>query len=232
MRVDIEEREHGRGCAGSESCQLDLQALNPGQERLTQVLAQHQLTQVEWLLLDYAGHHFCGQWTDHFLFHFAQNCRLCLHRKVTVDECRAAFEHCVTAGWVRIVDEAALAEIESLMHDEPSAAVLPQTSRLNVGNVDFTPAGARFYRQLSAEWLGMDWEDQLLIDRGLEWKMHYYCASQQGFEGTLQEHEDRGDIIVSSNVVPVGPWCVHWWQRFPAGYRMGVALRSGASAVG
>ena len=33
-----------------------------------------------------------------------------------------------------------------------------------------------------------------------------------------------GDFVRASQVVPIGPWCVYWWERFPSGYRLELKL--------
>jgi hypothetical protein len=40
----------------------------------------------------------------------------------------------------------------------------------------------------------------------------------------VQEHVAKGDVVRARRVVPIGPWCVYWWERFPAGYRLELEL--------
>lgn len=77
---------------------------------------------------------------------------------------------------------------------------------------------------ISAEWLGANWEDDLRVARGYEWEEHRYCRSAEGFPGIADEHRTRGDVVRAGRVVPIGPWCVWWWDRFPEGYRLELEL--------
>jgi hypothetical protein len=80
------------------------------------------------------------------------------------------------------------------------------------------------YRTTSAEWLGPDWEDDLVVSRGYYWEEHHYCETDEVFDRIVQEHLAQGDVVRSCRVVPIGPWCVHWWDRFPAGCRLELEL--------
>jgi hypothetical protein len=101
-------------------------------------------------------------------------------------------------------------------------APLPDSDWL--GRIDFTLAGAALYRTTSAEWLGPDWEDALVVARGYSWEEHHYGQTDEGFDHIIQEHVAKGDVVRDSRVVPIGPWCVSWWERFAAGYRLELEL--------
>jgi hypothetical protein len=34
------------------------------------------------------------------------------------------------------------------------------------------------------------------------------------------EYAAGGEVVRASRLVPIGPWCIRWWQRYPAGYRL------------
>ena len=36
----------------------------------------------------------------------------------------------------------------------------------------------------------------------------------------MAEYEAEGWVVRPPRVVPIGPWCVYWWEQFPAGFRM------------
>jgi hypothetical protein len=40
----------------------------------------------------------------------------------------------------------------------------------------------------------------------------------------VQEHIAKGDVVRARRVVPIGPWRVYRWERFPTGYRLGLEL--------
>jgi hypothetical protein len=73
---------------------------------------------------------------------------------------------------------------------------------------------------IAAEWLGLDWEDDLSVWNDYYREEHRYCETEEGLQGIVQEHAARGEVVRTSKLVPLGPWCVYWWERFPAGYRL------------
>ena len=87
------------------------------------------------------------------------------------------------------------------------------------GELDFAPAGAELYRKISAEWLGRDWEDDLVVSNGYYWEVHYYCETEDGFEEVESKHEAVGKVR-SRRIATIGPRCVSWWERFLAGYKL------------
>lgn len=88
------------------------------------------------------------------------------------------------------------------------------------GTFDFTESGASLYRMIQTEWLGPAWEDQLFVANCHFWEEHHYCESLEGFERIEPEHCAKGNAVQVKRVIPIGPWCVFWWQRFPSGYRL------------
>jgi hypothetical protein len=81
-------------------------------------------------------------------------------------------------------------------------------------------AGDQLYRVVSAEIFGRDWEDALDVEDSYFREEHHYCATEAGLAGVAQGYVASGEIPTSSRIVPIGPWCVRWWWRFPSGYRL------------
>ena len=172
---------------------------------------------------------------------------------VSEDQCREALENCLHYGWLRIVDQRTAEEVRTLLRDAPVFLAVPQIAEnlphecyyaidpLRPGNllpkpmpatrrwgeIDFSPSGATLYRMISAEWLGPDWEDALVVSHGYYWEEHHYSESDEGFERVVQEHIAKGDVVRTRRVVPIGAWCVYWWEQFPAGYRLELELDRG-----
>ncbi len=88
------------------------------------------------------------------------------------------------------------------------------------GEVDFTPAGAALYRAVSAAWRGDDWEDALRVSNGTSREEHRYCVAESGFRDIVTGYEAEGQVVRSARVVPIGPWCVSWWEQYPSGFRL------------
>ena len=78
---------------------------------------------------------------------------------------------------------------------------------------------------IASEWLGPDWEDDLIVEKGQYWEEHRYCTSAEGFRDVVTEHTDHGALVLESKEVPIGPWCVYWWEQFPAGFRLELKIQ-------
>jgi hypothetical protein len=118
------------------------------------------------------------------------------------------------------VYEQAVEEVRALLRDDP--AILPVPSRVErwPGEIDFTPCGAALYRMIAAEWLGPDWEDALIVENTYYREEHRYCETLEPLEGIVADDTATENMVRASKIVPIGPWCVYWWERFPAGYRL------------
>jgi hypothetical protein len=103
---------------------------------------------------------------------------------------------------------------------------MPITPEWPLKTIGFTPAGAALYRMIAAEWLGPTWEDETHVSVSEETyrEEHRYCESEEGLQALLQKYAGGELDVRASQVVPIGPWCVHWWKRFPRGYRLELQL--------
>ena len=137
-------------------------------------------------------------------------------------------------------------EVRALLRNDPTTLALPKTAELfhhachsdidpsnpgdsvyspipdgnGWGEIDFTPAGASLYRAISADRFGAEWEHGLAVSHGYYREEHRYCEAEGGFAGIVEEYVAKGGVVRSCRVVPIGPWCVHWWKVFPSGFRM------------
>ncbi len=162
---------------------------------------------------------------------------------LTEAECRVGLDACLRYGWLRVLDEAVIDEVRALVRDESVTLALPRTAELQPdghgleflpasyetvpvparerwGQTVFTAVGAALYRAISAEWLGDDWEDSLRVSNGYFREEHRYCVAKRGFRNIVAEYEAEGRVVRSARVLPIGPWCVFWWEQFPAGFRL------------
>lgn len=251
-RTDVEERRQwqGRGFGGSEGCHFDRSARDTDPARLRDVLDRHNVTPTEWLLLEHieggpfrAVRLLFPRWV-------AESGRQLFGLDVSEDQCREALEACLRYGWLRVTDARTTEEVRLLLRDDSALLALPRTAERRPqecsygldphrtgelvpvpfsasyywGEIDFSPAGATLYRAISAAWLGPDWENDLRVSRAYYREEHHYSEAQNGFERIVQEHVAKGDVVRASRVVPIGPWCAWWWERFPAGHRLELEL--------
>jgi hypothetical protein len=250
-RVDVVEqrRWQGRCSGGDEGCDLDLSARNVNPDRLRDVLDRHNVTLAEWLVLQSMERGWFRDSPANLCRGAAESAGRHLDVTVSEGQCRDGLDTCLRYGWLRRVDQRTLDEVRLLLRDDAALLAVPRTAegrpreccytvdplrhgRLvpvpmpdarRWGEIDFSPAGAALYRMIADEWLGPDWEDALNVSRGYYWEAHHYCTSEEGFEGIVPEHVAKCDIV-RGRTVPIGPWCVWWWERFAAGYRLELEL--------
>jgi hypothetical protein len=246
-RIDIEERRHWTGCgsAGGESCYLNQGERDRDPQRLRSVLDRHNVTFAEWVLLELmeGGPYRLDDRMPPYL-----SCglaRQCDGATLTQEEYREARDACLRNGWLRVLNKDTVEEVHSLMHRDPVHLALPRTAELcsegrtynealwplhgqiaipsppgaRWGEIDFSPTGAQLYRMIAAEWLGPDWEDDLAVENGYYREIHFYCESREVFDRAAKVDQAWGNVR-ARRLAPIGPWCVAWWERFPAGYRL------------
>jgi hypothetical protein len=218
-RLDIEERQQWQGrCGGGGSCSLPPRGPGANPRRLPHVLDCHHVLLTEWLLLAAmdAGWYQSASGLPRLVAESADR-----HFGVTAseDECRSGLDACLRNGWLRAVDQQAIDDVEALLRDEPTAMpVAVETA--GWGEIDFTPCGAALYRMIAAEWLGPNWEDELCVWKESYREEHRYCESEEGLRDVMEQYAAGRERVRASRVVAVGPWCVYWWEQFPAGYRL------------
>ncbi len=192
---------------------------NSNPQRLQQVLDAHNVTGAEWLILAAIERSYTG--TESALFNWvAETAADYFGTTFSDEESRAALDACLRYGWLRIVDQYAFDEIEEQLRDDTAALLVPGEAHRRLGEIDFTPQGATLYRMLAADWLGPDWEDGILVSHDYFQEVHFYSECEDVLNSAARREGIREDAVRARRVIPIGPWCVSWWERFPAGFRM------------
>lgn len=249
-RIQIDQRRQweGRAISGRESCYVNHLGHDVDLDRLRHVLDRRHVTLEEWVMMESMEYEWSQESPEALCGHVARY----RHRwsKITIsrEQCRTGLEACLQKGWLRVEDRAAIEEIETLLRDDPVVLAVPKIAKRlrfatvyypdplqpgkfvprsenrRPGAVDFTPSGAALYQDIAADWLGADWENRLHVSAGLHWEEHRYCETDGGLVDLLDQYTGNGNVIRASRLVPIGPWCVYWWNRFPAGYRLEVEI--------
>lgn len=245
-RLEVEQRRkwEGRAGGGEERCYLVLKGQEIDLDRLRGVLDRRHMTLEQWLLMICLELPDFGRSAKTLCGHAAQFARRRAGLSMTAKQCLGGLEECLRQGWLRIENREAMEEVERLLCEDPVVLAVPGIARRRptglfyeddplqpgrriaklesraVGAVDFSPAGAALYRDLMGEWLGDGWEDRLDVCVRRSWEVHHYCETEAGFTGVGDDEIARGHIVTARRIVPIGPWCVFWWMRFPAGFRL------------
>jgi hypothetical protein len=221
-RVDVQWRSHWEGCCGDgEGWFLPRSPLwRTEPDRRQQVLDRHGVGLSEWLVLtEVASGHFnsLARLPGQVAYFAMRDFGIA----ATEEDCRAALDSCLMKGWLRVIGQDAVAEIEALLRADQAVAPLPEEMVPGLEEVDFTLSGATLRRAVTEEFLGPGWADDLDVRRELDREEHRYSETNQDTLSVLQEAEQ----VVASRVVPIGPWCVWWWEQFSSGYRLEMEIR-------
>jgi hypothetical protein len=229
-RIDIEERTrwqgHSTGLGASCHLQRNPQRANP--QRLREVLNRHNVTLVQWIVLAAME----GGPLEPVGARLASRLKNLADREfkatISAAECRDALDTCLRYGWLQILDREAVDEIHAFLRGTVDLLAVHRSVDLRrefqLGDVDFLPAGAALYRTISDEWLGADWENDLTVSDTYYCEEHRYCESDAGFQSIVQEHVANGIFVRANRIVPIGPWCVYWWEQYSSGYRLELEL--------
>jgi hypothetical protein len=221
-RIEVEERGQWRGTASGvgEVCVLNRSPERSDPRRLRHILDCHNVTVAEWLLLASMENGYGLQSASHLPWAVASSAETFFGVSASEEECRAALEACLRYGWLRVVDQPAVEEVQALLSIDPTFLAVPGEVQSRLGEIDFTPWGAVLYRTIAAECLGPDWEDALSVWKESYREEHHYCEAEESLRGIAEEHVAKGEIVLASRIVPLGPWCVKWWESYPSGYRL------------
>ncbi len=218
-RIDVEERMHWRGRTASDGENSYLRRLaNATLHRLQQILNIHNISFAEWVLLAYLENGPTRLEFDESPWWIASRELREYGITISVEEYRHGYESCLRHNWLRVIDQATVDEVRTLLRDDPVFLALPRKAENRpegchftidgtklgklipvplpmqyvFGDIEFTPAGATLYRAISAEWLGPDWEDSLEVSNTYYSEEHHYCETEEGFEYKVQEHLAKG----------------------------------------
>jgi hypothetical protein len=217
--IDVEQRMQwqGRASSGGGDCYFITMKLPIDPAHARDVLDRHNVAWVEWLILASLDHA-----TDRRgIVQLATESGLqLLSRSPTKAECLSGLKACLRNGWLCEVDEQVIAEIRNLLRADAAVMPVPFDPMKNWAEIDFSVAGAQLYRMVSAEIFGPNWEDGLIVEDTYYREEHHYCATQAGLAAVMHEYFESGEVPKSIRTVPIGRWCVYWWQRFRSGYRL------------
>jgi hypothetical protein len=225
-RIDVEERMHWRGFAGfSAEPYLNRPVRKrPMSRRLQDSLNRHNVNLGEWLILSGLDRDAAAS-PGSLPREVVENAREVFGITTSEPECRAALYSCLRNHWVWVIDEAAANRVFSLLGQDAAIKPLLQPPGLPLGAVDLTPGGAALYQMVAAECFGPDWDAEVSVSRDYYIKVHFYCETEEGLQARLQSLPRGGvPVLSTSPIVPLGPWCVAWWQRYPSGYMVEVEI--------
>ncbi len=145
-------------------------------------------------------------------------CRHCRYGSISEEEAEAAIRSCVSAGWLRTIDEVSLEEMEESVAQK--RLIGPVYCFPSVGDVDFTPGGVAFFQKLSYEVFGTrpgaDEDFYVQSDGGTV----AYCPTFEAAQRVAEEYRQFPNFAFVSQPAPIGRWCVYWWLEFASGYRL------------
>jgi hypothetical protein len=173
--------------------------------------------------------------------------------ELVTEDVRETVFSCITAGWLRIVDEQAIREIGHYL--EGSGALTPLGGLPEIGSVDVTVGGAAICQEFAAALealrnryyaeLGIPLQPEPLYQHVIGSSDQFFCLTSDAAERLLSEaawfYAEQGLQVSAAPVLTlIGPWRRVWWERYPSAYQVEVsatraadldALRSAVSFV-
>jgi hypothetical protein len=140
-------------------------------------------------------------------------------------EVRETLRICISQGLVRIISEKDLLDIRARLAAEGRLG--PVYGMPTVGAVDFTIRGAECYQALCKDFADDGYEPSETYHVRDDSKEAIYCPTFRDAQTTTDYYNNLPDVQSVSQPVPLGPWCVYWWECFPSGYRVDVEYQSG-----
>jgi len=192
-----------------------------GRADLQDALDRRHMTRAQWHLLNLVR-------TDpvqEIVSRASRTSRRKLGVELSDEECLNALEGCLRNGWIRQLDRAAIAEIQASLRLEPAETPLPLDFAARLGGLDYTPVGAGLYWSIVTEVNGPDWLATFSLTHEYYREEHRYCESRGGCtSGVFGGLATAGKAVRSEQCPRIGPWCAHWSEKFPSGYRLELQL--------
>jgi hypothetical protein len=248
-RIDIEEKQQWEGRSGGSEAHCHLsppQNVGTSPKRLQHILDCHSVTLGEWLVLANVGDDgvFRQSWFDGLAKAQAaprQGAPPSTSRQSKFGgpgyfggskEYRGALQVCLANSWLRLIGSTASDEIVAVFERDPVLAPLGFAGQRAIGEVDFTSCGAALYQMIAAEYWGLDWDAALRVEKPFYRKEHHYCEVEEPLQEVPREYAARREtVLAASDIIPIGPWCVYWWDQFPAGYMLEIEIGDRAPGV-
>jgi hypothetical protein len=149
------------------------------------------------------------------------------HSGINEGECEEALTSCLNRKLLQVIDGAALDHLHRFVEQE--RLIGPVYGFPQEGDVDFTPTGAHTYRNLRTELYGADWGAHQEYPRIDSDGQEVFFRTAEGGMKFLQAQPQRLWLTNPPALLPVGPWCVYWWEQYPSGYRINLPAESGDS---
>lgn len=230
FRVDIEEKFQWTGLCSSGtgwymSREPDNQTiLNP--ERLLHILERLNVKPGEWMILAMLDN--SEPYFPEALVRFsARGSKKRFELVISEEDCRSGLEACIQQGWIRLVDETVRSELQSFLKNAPEEKPLYERDTIAstaLDTVDYTVDGASLYQKIADEYFGINWDHRINVEHEVYRKEHRYCLTEAPIIQELAEYKSNGENVLSHTMVPIGPWCVYWWDRYPGGLMLEVEI--------
>lgn len=139
--------------------------------------------------------------------------------KVRIGE---AIQRCSMNGLIVPLDSNEDSRIEAAVR----ASVSPLATRNQDPNIfELSESGAALLVELGPKILGDAWLDGWLAEREVFSLADCYAPNLLDVASVFEKYHDRPDLNVTViSLEEIGPWCLHWWKRFPKGYRVKLAI--------
>jgi hypothetical protein len=190
-------------------------------EPLESVLGRFQLSVLEWWIM-----RLIGMWPiprDKIALTAWNHLRRDEQAQYTVNAFEDAVNGCVKKGWLTTVDDAFLSKLKSRRRGTPEGP--PVYGWPALGDVDFTPRGAKLFRKirycLFGRRFGRKHASSVFVSRKLR---IYYLSKESASDMYESLRKDPATISVT-HPCHVNSWRLYWWERHRGGYFIDMETR-------
>lgn len=156
-------------------------------------------------------------------------------RVCTYDECADALHSCVRKGWIWNHDDSACGRINRHLSSFGPVKLLQKIPSPNMGQFTLSLEGSDLFQSVYAAAYGDTstfdaWEVgedvfpqgtrcayEKIIERE---NLEYYGTTKYGVSSYDGYDDAEWTVLRQSDPVPIGPWCVYWWNQFESGWKV------------
>lgn len=129
-----------------------------------------------------------------------------------------AISRCAKKQLIGRMGKGAIHRIGASIATSPRPMVVPE---LVPEHVDLSPAGVELLLELGPNIFGDAWLDGWRVEQDVFRREHRYAQTLLDVASVFDEYNQSEETVLSVGpITPLGPWCVHWWERHPTGYRV------------
>src|SRR5262245_49755816 len=137
---------------------------------------------------------------------------------ISSTEADRSVSECLQRNWLRVVDRTSLSKIREGLLRKPALGPIYGLPR--IGDLDFTPRGARLFLRVRSRIHETSLTSQHVFVVERKKKTHLFTVRLEAAKKAAEQA--KKGLRTVSGPTKIGPWRIYWWERFSKGYRVAV----------